>query len=205
MPRPKTVSDDDVVSATGRVLQRVGPARFTLADVAAESGISPATLIQRFGSKRALMVAFARAESAKAAAPFESARRSNASPLGALRVALAGVSEHFRSRQDVANGLAVLLDDITDDEMRAAAALHAETTEDAIHVLLDEAVAAGELNVSETGDLAKSVQAAWNGAVIQWALRGVGSFEAWLAPVLAPLLGPQPPNKRARATSGRRQ
>jgi AcrR family transcriptional regulator len=204
MPRPKTVSDDDVVSATGRVLQRVGPARFTLADVAVESGLSPATLIQRFGSKRALMVAFANAEAAKAAAPFESARRTTRSPLGALRVALIGVSEHFRSRQDVANGLAVLLDDITNDEMRAAAALHAETTERAIHLLLVEAVAAGELKAGETGDLAKSVQAAWNGAIIQWALRGVGSFERWLAPVLAPLLGP-PPGKRTRSVQGRRR
>ena len=140
-----------------------------------------------------------------ATAPFESSRRATASPLGALRVALVGVSDHFRSRQDVANGLAVLLDDITDDEMRAAAALHAETTEEAIHTLLDEAVAAGELIAGETGDLAKSVQAAWNGAIIQWALRGVGSFEAWLAPVLAPLLGAQSSSKRAREKRERRR
>jgi AcrR family transcriptional regulator len=205
VPRLKTISDADVIFATGRVLQRIGPARFTLSDVALESGISPATLVQRFGSKRALMVAFAKAEAGRAAAPFDSARRSTASPLGALWAALAGVSEHFRSREEVANGLAVLLDDLTDDEMRAAAALHAETTETAIRTLLDEAVDAGEVAGEKTDDLAKSVQAAWNGAIIQWALRGVGSFDRWLAPVLAPLLGPQPSSMRRRsARRGRR-
>lgn len=188
MPRPKTLSDGDVVRAVARVLLRVGPARFTLADVASEAGLSPATLVQRFGSKRGVMLAFARASAAEAAAPFERARGAISSPLGALRRALADTAAELRSRQEVANSLAVLLDDITDDEMRAAAALHAEATEAAIRALLDEAVAAGELHAGDTAELALSVQAAWNGAILQWAIRGTGTFESLLTRVLAPLL-----------------
>ena len=38
-------------------MSRLGPARLTLAEVAKEAGLSPATLVQRFGSKRGLMLA----------------------------------------------------------------------------------------------------------------------------------------------------
>lgn len=54
MPRPKLVSDDDVLEATRRVMLREGPDRFTLADVAKEVGLSRAALIQRFDNKAGL-------------------------------------------------------------------------------------------------------------------------------------------------------
>ena len=46
--RPRTVSDDAVLDATARAVGRVGPARLTLGHVAAEVGLAPATLVQRF-------------------------------------------------------------------------------------------------------------------------------------------------------------
>ncbi len=206
MPRPRTMPDAEVLRAVARVLLRVGPSRFTLADVSAESGLSPATLLQRFGSKRGLILAFAQGAAGDAAAPFQRARDAHESPLEALRAALAGATEELRSRQEIANSLAVLLDDLTDDEMRAAAARHAELTEAAIRALLDEAVAAGELPPTDTAALALSVQAAHNGAVIQWALRGSGSFDGWLGRVLAPLLPARSPSPSAtRPSPGRRQ
>lgn len=53
MPRPKLVSDTDVLEATRRVMLRQG-ADFTLTDVAAEVGLSRAALIQRFENKAGL-------------------------------------------------------------------------------------------------------------------------------------------------------
>ena len=53
MPRPKLVSDADVLEATRRVMLRQGP-DFTLTDVAAEVGLSRAALIQRFENKAGL-------------------------------------------------------------------------------------------------------------------------------------------------------
>jgi len=38
----------------------LGPAKLTLARVAKAAGLSPATLVQRFGSKRALLLALAK-------------------------------------------------------------------------------------------------------------------------------------------------
>ena len=61
MPRRKTLSDEEILDRALPVMGRAGPAGFTLTDLADEIGLSPATLLQRFGSKRALVErAFAR-------------------------------------------------------------------------------------------------------------------------------------------------
>lgn len=54
MPRPKLVSDEQVLDATHAVMLRLGPDRFTLNDVAVAVGLSRAALVQRFTDKRRL-------------------------------------------------------------------------------------------------------------------------------------------------------
>src|SRR4051812_50167471 len=60
MARPRTRSDPEVLSAALRAVAAHGVARLTLADVAQEAGLAPSTLAERFGSKRALLLAAAR-------------------------------------------------------------------------------------------------------------------------------------------------
>jgi AcrR family transcriptional regulator len=55
MARKKAISDDEVLDAALPVMIREGPAGFTLAKLAAETGIAPATLIQRFNDKKTLI------------------------------------------------------------------------------------------------------------------------------------------------------
>jgi AcrR family transcriptional regulator len=50
MPRPRTIGDEAVLRAAAGLMGRVGPGKLTLARVAEEVGLSPATLVQRFGS-----------------------------------------------------------------------------------------------------------------------------------------------------------
>ena len=49
------MEDAAILRAAAEVIGRTGPARFTLAAVASEVGLVPATLVQRFGSKRGLL------------------------------------------------------------------------------------------------------------------------------------------------------
>ena len=190
MPRKKGISDADVLVAAGRVFGRVGPARFTLADVAGEAGISPATLVQRFGSKRALMLAFAEHAANRARQPFEQAKAKLSEPLAALRAALVLASRATKDRQELTHSIAFLLEDLVDEDLRAHAARHARWTEDSIRDLLDNAVALGQLRAEDTGRLARALQAAWNGALIQWAIRGRGSLGAWISTVIDTLIEP---------------
>jgi AcrR family transcriptional regulator len=190
MARKKRLPDSAVLEAAGRVFGRIGPARFTLADVAAEAGLAPATLVQRFGSKRRLMLAFAEHAASLARRPFEQARARVGEPLGALRAALLIASRATKGRHELTQSLAFLLEDLADEELRAHAARHARWTEASIRELLDSAVAHGQLSVGDTRRLARALQAAWNGALIQWALRGRGSLGAWISAVVDTLLEP---------------
>jgi len=54
--RRQKVTDEDVFAAAQRVMSRRGPHELTLADIAHEAGVTPGRLVQRFGSKRALLV-----------------------------------------------------------------------------------------------------------------------------------------------------
>ena len=55
MARSKTVADTAVLDATLVVISRQGPAGLTFALVGKEAGLSPATLVQRFGTRDALI------------------------------------------------------------------------------------------------------------------------------------------------------
>jgi AcrR family transcriptional regulator len=54
MPRRKSISDEDLLDRALPVIAQAGPSGFTLADIARAVGVSPATLLQRFGDKQTL-------------------------------------------------------------------------------------------------------------------------------------------------------
>ena len=195
--------DEAVLAAAGRVFARVGPSRFTLADVANEAGLAAATVVQRFGSKRELMVAFADYAAALARRPFERARGMAASPVEAVRASILLASRGTKDRQELVNSLAFLLEDLADNELRSAAIKHAEWTEDCLFELLEEAVKKGDLNADDTRLLARTLQAAWNGAMVQWALRGKGSLEASIAATIDCVLEPRIVRHRGKPRSRR--
>lgn len=64
MPRPKTVSDREVLNGALAVLGSRGPG-FTLSDLADHVGLSRATLIQRFGDRNAILIRMAEHEVAE--------------------------------------------------------------------------------------------------------------------------------------------
>src|SRR5262245_12238124 len=115
-PRPRTVPDEQILGAAQRAMGRLGPARLTLAEVARAAGLSPATLVQRFGSKRGLMLALWAGAVEGVDACFEMLRPAHASPLKALVAAAAELSRHTGSPEELSNHLAFLQIDLSDPE-----------------------------------------------------------------------------------------
>ena len=85
MPRRKLLSDEAVLAGAMRVMGRTGPDAFTLAAVSAETGIAPATLVQRFGDKQGLIL---RAVEQDNAALFRTLATAPAKPGAASVIAL---------------------------------------------------------------------------------------------------------------------
>ncbi len=178
--RPRTLSNADILAAAARVLIRVGPARLTLADVAGEVGLVPATLIQRFGSKRGLLLAYAEYAVGTVAPHFRAARAEHASPLAALFRALGRVTESMATPESLANSLSMLQLDLTDQDFNHHARRYLETAQAEIRALLDAAVAAGELLPCDTDRLARVVHTTYNGSLVFWAIHQAGPLGDWL-------------------------
>jgi AcrR family transcriptional regulator len=190
MGRPRTVTDDEILTAASRVVTRLGPAGLTLAEVAREAGLAPATLVQRFGSKRGLLLALAARGTATVADPFDAARTAHPSPLGALRGALAAMASFATTPEALANHLALFQIDLREPDFHRLARDHADGMRREIQALLDGAVAAGELPASDTARLARAVQVTFNGSLLVWAVARKGRVQDWVAEDLDYLLRP---------------
>ena len=190
MPRRRTVDDDAILDATLRAVGHVGPARLTLADVAAEAGLAPATLLQRFGSKRGLLLAVSERSAARAGAGLRRAREGRRSPLAALRAGLLEDAGGVADPQVFANHLAFLQLELADPEFHRHVQAHAERVGREIRALLDLALAQGELRETDAAQLARSVQTAYNGALVTWAIQRRGTLRRWLARELDAVLAP---------------
>ena len=181
MARPRTIDDEAVLAAAADVVNRVGPAKLTLQRVADEVGLSAPTLVQRFGSKRGLLLAMGEQASGRWGEVFDAARRRTDSALDALVAALVDLTAHVSTPDAMANSVAFLHMDLSDPEFHGRAVAGLRDMRDLTCDLLDDAVAAGELPAStDTGALATSVLNAYNGALISWAIFREGDLADWL-------------------------
>lgn len=190
MPRPRETSDEQILAATARVMQRRSPAQLTLADVAKEAGVVPATLIQRFGTKHGLLLAMCRTAPEAVPQQFAAARARHKSPLQALIKLYANCSSFAATPEAMANGLAWLQNDLTDSDFHAVTLQQFRAIHDETKKLLDEAVAAGELRPSNTTQLARLIQHTNGGALLAWAVYRQGSVAFWVRRELQALLLP---------------
>lgn len=189
-PRPRSASDADILEATARAIGRLGPKRLTLAEVARDAGLSAATLVQRFGSKRGLLLAFARQAGSSLREEFDAARASHESPLHALMEVSLAQTRYVSSPEALANHVAFLQMDLNDPEFRALAAKGAELARRELRSLLDAAVEAGELVSCDTSDLARALQSIFNGSIVFWAIHRKGTATRWVERDLETLLSP---------------
>jgi len=177
-PRPRTASDEEIVAALSRVISRVGLARATLAAVAAEVGLTAGALVQRFGSKRGLLLVLSRGAVAGVGEQVAAARRDNASPLAALLDYAGSTTRFAHTPEEFANYLAFFQLDLTDAEFHAAALDFFRVEHEALQALLEDAAAAGELRRDvDAVRLARAVQEAVNGARVVWAVVRDGTME----------------------------
>ena len=188
------MEDAAILRAAAEVIGRTGPARFTLAAVASEIGLVPATLVQRFGSKRGLLLALARQSATDAGAgtiagAAREARRPRGSAVAAQTALAVGRLAPMTTPDRFANHLAFLCLDLTDPELYEPALAVHEAHGRAIAALLEEAVDTGELRAdAKAGPLTRSIQSAVAGAGLTWALDREGALPDRVAAEIAAVL-----------------
>src|SRR5262245_5422062 len=112
MPRRPKADDHDVFAALVRVMMRRPPSELTLREIGAEAGITAGALVQRFGSKRALLLAHARHAAATGDIGVAPPAPRTASPLAALRLVTSVYAQLAASPRAALRNLAYLQHDI---------------------------------------------------------------------------------------------
>jgi AcrR family transcriptional regulator len=201
-PRRRKAEDADVFAALVRVMHRRGPRELTLREIADEAGVTAGALVQRFGSKRAMLLAHARHVATTGDTGVAVPTWLTQSPKGALRSVTAGHAQLASSPRAALRNLAYLLNDLADPilhghllRMSRAARAHYEN-------LVAAAVAAGELRAdTDVEALARSIEVTLRGSFVNWTLYREGSAADWLRDDLEATLRPY----LVRGRKGRRQ
>ncbi len=113
MARPREHTDDQLLELVGAALsRRTALSRWSLAEVATEVGVAPATLVKRFGGRHGLLVALSRRwiGSIPAASVGTGA-------LDDLTRWVAEISPRAEDRAAAVVGMGFLMEDILDDEL----------------------------------------------------------------------------------------
>jgi AcrR family transcriptional regulator len=189
--RPKKLNDDAVLAAAMRAMARRGPAELTLADIAEEAGLTAGALVQRFGSKRALLLRLMEDYSGSSAAMFAALRADAASPLEAIRAYGRCMAQMAASPEALARSIAWLHQDLVDPEFRVHLLAQARGVRKELARLVTEAIESGELPAHvEARALAAAIESMVSGALFGWAVHQEGKAETFMARQLDALIAP---------------
>jgi AcrR family transcriptional regulator len=190
-PRPRKASDDEIFHAAYQVMQRLGPAELTLADIAAEAGLTAGALVQRFGSKRELLLKLSERFSEGTTEMFAQLRRGHRSPLAALRAYAECMAGMAATPAALIRNLSYLQLDLTDPEFRKNLAVQALGTREELRKLIREAMAANELvPTTNPRQLARTIEAVVGGSMLSWAFYQQGTAAKWMRDDLNAVLKP---------------
>ncbi|WP_293675969.1 TetR/AcrR family transcriptional regulator [uncultured Phenylobacterium sp.] len=172
MPRPRRISDEEILAGTLAVIMYTGPAEFTLAAVAAEVGLAPSTLLQRFGDKRRLILAALTQDNSEFAAAIAQAptTRERGSVIGLFLL----LTPDIHDPDTLGTGLLWMREDFRDPGLNALARERWQ--------LLREAVAERLPPVRIAPDIAaRLLEAQWQGAFNQWGFFREGRLPDFVA------------------------
>jgi AcrR family transcriptional regulator len=190
-PRPQKVTDDEIYMAAQRAMSEVGPGELTLAHIAAGAGVTAGLLVQRFGSKRELLLKLSERFSGGASEMFAELRRGRRSPLAALRAYSDCMAHLAANPAAFARNFAYLQIDLTDPDFRRHLVKHARASRLELQKLIKEAIDARELSAdTNAGQLARTVEAVVGGSMLSWAYHQEGAAAKWMRHDLDAVLKP---------------
>jgi len=173
MPRPKTLSDEDVLDAAHRLIHERGPEALTFASVARACGLSSATLVQRFKSKAgliqgALLHAWDRLDEKTARLAASAPKTTD----GAIQL-LVALSRDYGGIESYANGLLVLREDLRDPVLRSRGAIWKA----ALSRALDDCFP--EVSCAPQG-IGLLMASQWQGSLLWWSFDPQGNVESFV-------------------------
>jgi AcrR family transcriptional regulator len=170
----------------------------TLATAAAEAGLSAATLVQRFQTKRNLLLAADKRGIDLWVSALDAATA--ASPLTRILEGLVLAAGPATTPERMANSVAMLQLDLAEPDFHAETLRGARAVRARIAAALAAARDAGELQPgTDVPVLAKLVETTYHGAMIGWAIHRDGTLADWMREQLEAVLTPHQTSPSASA------
>ncbi|HEV7319746.1 MAG TPA: TetR family transcriptional regulator [Ensifer sp.] len=161
MPRPKTMPDEEVLKAAFAIMRAEGPEGLTFAALSARTGLSGATLVQRFDNKaRLIQSALVHAWDGLDGQTAELMAGVPRTPEGAIAL-LVGLSGDYGGIDSYADDLRILREDLRNPLLRARGA----KWRDVLSGVLDECLAG--LPAASPG-LGLLMASQWQGSLLWW-------------------------------------
>lgn len=174
MARLKTVSEEGVLDAAGEVLGKVGPAGLTLAAVGVAAGLSPATLVQRYGTREALVrAALLRMWDRLDEATARADARHPVTVEGAVSLLASLTGRYSGSGDEMAQGLLLLREDFRDPALRARGVAWGAALTGALGRRLS-----GDAGRAEV--LGRLMASQWQGCLIWWGFSREGTLRNYV-------------------------
>ena len=173
MARPRKISDEDVLEALAGQLATQGPQALTFASASSVTGLSPATLVQRYGSREAMLRAgllWMWDELDKQTAFLDATQSVDAE--GAIGL-LIRLSADYGGSDEAAQGLLLLREDLRDPVLRARGVAWNHTLSSALGRRLS-----ADANGQER--LGRLMASQWQGAVLWWGFSREGTLRSYL-------------------------
>jgi AcrR family transcriptional regulator len=169
--RPREHSDEELLDLVGQALaRRTALSRWSLAEVAREVGVAPATFVKRFGSRHGLLAALSWRW-------IDSipARPSGVDPLDELTAWVTQICSSTRGRAAALVGLRFLMEDVVDDELAGLLVTGWTKQVDYLAALLGET---GWTGLGNSRECAQLLFDALNGSVLRAAAGDPGAPDA---------------------------
>lgn len=173
MARPRKMPDEAVFDHVHALMQERGSEGVTFAALAERSGLSGATLVQRFGTKQKLVhAALVHAWEGLEERTRRFAGEAERSPEGAV-VLLQRLSGNYGDIDTYADNLQILREDLRDPELRARGGAWVET----LVVALGRCFATTPAAPDGIGRL---MVAQWQGALLLWGFSPDGAVDVFV-------------------------
>lgn len=190
MPRSRTISDEQILNATIELVGHHGVDKLTFASLSAHTGLAPATLVQRFGTKQQLLAAVAKHCLQSMVPTLAAAQFDQASPLQAILAAFRSMAKAVTSVEEFANGQVFFYLALTDKETNTLLSESMKESLEKVRQMLDDAIQVKELNPCDTAMLALTIQTTYEGAITTWLVYQQGTIESWVEDRLTAVIKP---------------
>jgi AcrR family transcriptional regulator len=192
--RPRSFEDDAIFAATARVIARVGHDRLTLAAIAEEVGCSAPALVQRFGSKRALVRSYIEWSISHNQQRWDQVTSGDQSPIEAIKARVqmprSERPDEVTDPEGFPSTVYFHLVAWEDEALRPLVDDRRQKAENELRKMLELASQSGEISGCDEAQLASIIFTAFQGAALQSLATPGAHIEDRLGKIVDTLIAP---------------